>query len=364
MNSDYYIFSKLEDPDVAYQIKEGSVLIELTDEDFFELKGKNKVFGVDTLLLSKADGLTHYREYRAKSKTGGEYLPIEPERLDELIMEYDNGLLITKSLAELHKKTNDILRAKTKQIGAKEKLAREYCKLFTTTINKVRDVYEKKRFPWLETLSDKYINSTMYAKGSAFATFDIQTKQNLVSRELDEFNIEYPPGSTICEEGDTGTDMYIVVSGKIQVLVSGNPIAVIDEKGEVIGDLALLLGEPRGATLKTLSETILTVVKQKDLKRVWEAKSDFLKHISITLSRRLLSNVLQISDLNELIKASEKKEDDGLPQVLKGNQYLDELNKLKKDLWTLKERVQMDWIYDLFLELSQEVRKAQKKYKV
>ncbi len=360
--SEYLLFDKLDDPECAYMIKNGSAILEFSDEDRIEVNGDKKIFGADSLLLTKADGLTHYREYKAKSVTGSEYKAVEPEKLDELIMEFNAGFSITSDLSELVDKTNKINQEKNKQIGAKEKIAREYCKIFATTVNKIKDIYSKKRFPWLENLAEKYKNSTTYEKGKSFATFDVESKQNLVSRELDEFNIEYPPGSTIFEQGDTGTDMYIVVNGKIQVLVGGNPITVIDNPGSFVGETALLLGQPRGATLKTLSETVLTVVRKKDLKKVWEAKPDFLKNIAVTLSRRLVNNSLLISDLNDLIE-SNKEEKGDLPKVLQTNQYKDELDNLKNDLWTLKERVQMDWIYDLFLELSQNMRKAQKKFK-
>jgi hypothetical protein len=364
VSSEYILFDKLDAPECAYMIKQGSVKIEITDDDIIEISGEKKVVGADTLLLTKADGLTHYREYRAVSTEGSDYMPVEPDKLNELIMEFNAGFSITKDLSELLDKTNQIQAEKNKQIGKKEKLAQEYCKIFARTLNKVRDIYSKKRFPWLEELAEKYINSTTYEKGKSFATFDIETKQNLVTRELDEFNIEYPPGSTICEQGEKGTDMYILVSGRIQVIVGKNPVAVIDTPGEFIGETALLLGQPRGATLKTLSETVLTVVRKKDLKKVWDAKPDFLKNIAITLSRRIVNNALLLNDLNDLLKIKEREdEEDNMPKVLKGNQYQDELNSLKNDLWKLKERVQMDWIYDLFLELSQNMREAQRKFK-
>lgn len=363
MNNEYYLFNKLDDPEAAYMIKKGSAMIEFSDDDIIEISGEKKIIGADTLLLSKADGLTHYREYKAKSTPGSDYLAVDPEKLSELIMEFNAGFSITKDLAELLELSNEIYQKKNNQIGYEEKLAREYCKIFAVTINKIREMYQKKKFPWLEELAEKYKNSTIYEKGKSFATFDVDTKQNLVSRELDDFNIEFPPGSTICEQGDTGTDMYIMVNGKIQVIVGDNPIAQIDTPGSIIGEAALLLGKPRGATLKTLSETVLTVVKKKGLKKIWEAKPDFMKTIAVTLSRRVSNNALLISDLNDIIKSNEEHESEKLPSVLQDNNYYSDLKDLKNDIWKLKERVQMDWIYDLFLELSQNMREAQKKFK-
>jgi hypothetical protein len=362
LSSDYFLFDRLDDPECAYMIKEGSVIIEFTEEDKVEIKGEKKVVGADSLLLTEADGLTHYREYRAVSTKGSDYKPVEPEKLQELIMQFNSSFSITRDLSELQAKTNKILAVKDKQIGKAEKLTKEYCKIFATAINKIIDVYNKKRFPWLEKLANKYKNSTTYEKGKSFVTLDTETKQNLVSRELDKFNIEYPPGSTICEEGDTGTDMYIIVSGKIQVIAGGNPVAKMDTPGTVIGESALLLGQPRTATMKTLTETVLTVVRKKDIKKVWESKPDFFKNIAVTLSRNIVNNALQISDLNDIIQSSKTKESSEKPQILRNNQHHEELHKLKNDLWELKEKVQLDWIYDLFLELSQNMRSAQRKF--
>ncbi len=360
--SNLTLFDKFEEPECAYMIKNGSINLEFTDEgaeDTVKVSGKKKIIGAGTLLLTNADGFTHYRPYRAVSNGNTNYIPIEPKKLNELIMEFNAGFSITKDLSELLNSTSAIQVEKNKKIGKREKLSREYCKVFATTINKIRDIYGEKKFPWLEKLAEKYINSTTYEKGKSFTTFDFENKHNFISRELDEFNIEYVPGSTICNQGDKGTDMYILISGKIEVLVSGNRVAVIDSPGEFLGETALLLGQERSATLKTLTETVLTVIRKKDLKKVWQAKPDFLKNVAISLARRIEKTSSMINELDETLK--KQRDESEIDKI--NNHYAEELNNLKSDLWDLKEKVEMDWICDLFLDLSRTMRELRAKYK-
>jgi Cyclic nucleotide-binding domain len=67
-----------------------------------------------------------------------------------------------------------------------------------------------------------------------------------IARMLEDVTLE--PYEHLFEEGDTGSDMYVVVSGTMAIHRE-NRLFAHSGQSEVIGDLALLDGEPRSATV-------------------------------------------------------------------------------------------------------------------
>ena len=73
-----------------------------------------------------------------------------------------------------------------------------------------------------------------------------------VATQLSEIN--YAKNSTIIKQDEIGTSMYIIVRGKVDVIIDGNTVATLDEKS-IFGELAALDPEPRSATIKALEDT-------------------------------------------------------------------------------------------------------------
>ena len=62
--------------------------------------------------------------------------------------------------------------------------------------------------------------------------------------------VSYEPWQAIVERGDPGDAMYIVVSGAAEVDVGGRYHRL--ERGDFFGEMAVLAGKPREATVKAV----------------------------------------------------------------------------------------------------------------
>jgi NTE family protein len=100
----------------------------------------------------------------------------------------------------------------------------------------------------------------------------------------------YRKGEVIFVEGGSGDSMYLIESGQVKV-VSGT-----DEEerlfaylgpGNFFGEMALLLGEPRSATVKVDIDTELWVLHKTDMDELLEQHPSIAVTISRELSRRL-----------------------------------------------------------------------------
>lgn len=94
-------------------------------------------------------------------------------------------------------------------------------------------------------------------------------------------------GEIICRENDPGDSFYIILSGSVEVFVESIAKQVaVRRAGEFIGEMSLLMGTPRLATLRTLEETILFVVDRDNLQSLLENHHELADKIAEELSQR------------------------------------------------------------------------------
>jgi len=68
----------------------------------------------------------------------------------------------------------------------------------------------------------------------------------------------FEDGETVCEQGEPGDEMYIIVSGEVRIVVHNeaqeeNEVARRGA-GDVVGEMAIISGEPRSATVTAVGE--------------------------------------------------------------------------------------------------------------
>jgi potassium-dependent mechanosensitive channel len=96
-----------------------------------------------------------------------------------------------------------------------------------------------------------------------------------------------PSHEVICRENDPGDSFYIILLGSVDVYVESiEEHIAVRHAGEFIGEMSLLMGTPRTATLRTLEETILFVVDRENLQSLLTQHHDLADKIAQELSQR------------------------------------------------------------------------------
>ncbi|WP_373534416.1 cyclic nucleotide-binding domain-containing protein [Microcoleus sp.] len=112
---------------------------------------------------------------------------------------------------------------------------------------------------------------------------------DLELRQLIEYGYRqmFPAGQIVCKENAPGDSFYIILSGAVEVLSQKTDqyIATLHE-GEFFGEISLLLGTPRTATVKTSEDSILFVVERHDLQKLLIEQPNLADQIARKLSER------------------------------------------------------------------------------
>ena len=77
-----------------------------------------------------------------------------------------------------------------------------------------------------------------------------------------------PWGFPILQKGDVGDHLYIILSGRVEVMDEDGVTLAEMGKGAVFGEMSLLLNAPRSATATAVEETTLIVLSRDDFKQM------------------------------------------------------------------------------------------------
>ena len=104
---------------------------------------------------------------------------------------------------------------------------------------------------------------------------------------------------TIIRFGDPGESFYIVANGRLSVTTQrGVEVAVLG-RGDYFGEMSLMTGEARSATVTALEDTELYVVDKASFERIIKSHTELVEQIATKLSerRRALSEQDSRTDL-------------------------------------------------------------------
>jgi membrane protein len=109
------------------------------------------------------------------------------------------------------------------------------------------------------------------------------------NRLLAKYGQTLPAGSVLIREGDTGDLSYYLYAGRVALYkgsLEGKPLGHL-EQGELFGEMAYLLGEPRTATVVAETEVIVLALPPQMLEELMRYSAPFSRRIIGSLCQRL-----------------------------------------------------------------------------
>lgn len=122
-------------------------------------------------------------------------------------------------------------------------------------------------------------------------------------RQLEKLSVtrKYPKGTILVTEGDESSHLYIIRSGKVSVYLGDEEgrqvILNYMQEGEYFGELALLDGGPRSASVMTVTSCDFLVVARSSFQELLETNHDFALVMNRELARKVRELTESVRDL-------------------------------------------------------------------
>ncbi len=119
--------------------------------------------------------------------------------------------------------------------------------------------------------------------------------------------VPFTRGETVFRQGEEGDNCYVVLSGKLEGRIEfegGMPPQVFEiAPGALIGEMSLLTGLPRTATVKTLDECVLLRMDQAAFARLLALKEEIPELLSRVAAERAAANATRLENLKSVARS-------------------------------------------------------------
>ena len=93
-------------------------------------------------------------------------------------------------------------------------------------------------------------------------------------------------GTILCREGESGLDMYVLLSGELRIFKEKRTIATITPI-DYVGEMAIIETKPRSASVQAVLDCHLFRIPAEQFRSLLAARPEFLFRLTLILSRRI-----------------------------------------------------------------------------
>jgi CRP-like cAMP-binding protein len=355
------IYEAMDIADCAYLMHDGKLSFEISPEDKYILEGREIIFGAEEPLLAhKSDMDEYFRFQTVYAENGSSIAKIPLENLYKLISTYNIGFSITKNIAKFVELTNQMYLKKEKKLSGKEMASKEYARMYVETVDILRKYYNKLKIGWLKQVVERFSNSLVFTKGQAFKKSTTKSDLKIETDKLGDYTFNLKSGSIVCEEGDIGNEMFVLNRGSLEIYIGSKKVADVNQTGTVIGEMALLLEEKRSATVKTVTDCNITIIKPDNLENIASDMNDFFLNMAVNMGKRLEKNCNLIRETNNLLV--EEGTQSAAPKPPSERQNYKELLSLIREMERYHLKYKFDWMGNQLKGLKKDIAGIRVKY--
>ncbi len=119
-------------------------------------------------------------------------------------------------------------------------------------------------------------------------TRDVRMLEEIIGdSDLKKYLTTFDPGQMMLVEGDDSQDLYILVSGNLDVLKGNKKMWEIKEPGSIFGEMSFLLGTKRTASVQAKNEVEAICIPKNEVTTFLNEFPDVAQEIAKLLAKRL-----------------------------------------------------------------------------
>ncbi|PCJ20323.1 MAG: hypothetical protein COB02_04615 [Candidatus Cloacimonadota bacterium] len=212
------------------------------------------------------------------------------------------GLNISITIAKRLKDINVYIAKYNNILSQVDGMIREFSSIYVQIAGKVLKQAILSGDRELTKIHEEFKNSPLYNRlmkykkqgfdASKMGTSNVLSKDEVFAKGD---VISKKAGEIICYNGEVGDKMYILVVGKLGVYVGDKLVAVYSDKGDIVGEISVLLGyatkglgmDKRTATVKAMIRSRLVCISIKEIDDLVKTNPVMVLHITRVLAERL-----------------------------------------------------------------------------
>ncbi len=122
------------------------------------------------------------------------------------------------------------------------------------------------------------------ARVPLFSTLDSSLLEEVAATANE---IRLPAGDWLFKEGDAGDAMYVVRAGRIEIVDQDGEVFRELGRGAALGELALITGEPRAASIRAARDCELVEIGERSFQRLLDSSLELSRALNLQLARQL-----------------------------------------------------------------------------
>ena len=113
-------------------------------------------------------------------------------------------------------------------------------------------------------------------------------------------NKSFRRGEILMREGETGSEAYMILSGKVEVIktIRGKPVVVVTlSEGDTVGEMAMISDAPRSATVRAVEDTEVVVITEELIRKGLDKLPPWMGKTVTAMVERLRQSTAQMHPL-------------------------------------------------------------------
>jgi len=103
--------------------------------------------------------------------------------------------------------------------------------------------------------------------------------------------LDLKEGTELTHEGKAGREFFAIVEGTADVLMGGKWVNSV-RQGDFLGEIALVTGRPRTATVKATSPVRVLVITARNFRRLLDRSPEIQRKVLLAMAERLATATL------------------------------------------------------------------------
>jgi len=136
-----------------------------------------------------------------------------------------------------------------------------------------------------------------------------------MSEELKPFILSVPKGETLFSEGDAGSEMYFIHSGKVRIekqVAGERQVLAVMEKGDFFGEMAVIDNIPRQATAVVEEEAELLRIDSANFEKLLQNNIE----IAVRMIRKYSARLRESNEKLKTLMTDRKQMDHEIQQII------------------------------------------------